>query len=109
MKRKIQNTKNIIAFLIICPIVFSLVAAYWVIGDIKGARENLNINFAGKVERIQYDIKQFPTIAVNGSTYYIGYNTDNQIEVGDSLIKRKGSDVYILIKEKTHKTIKFTK
>ena len=74
-------------------------------------RKNFNIDFTGRVDKVQYDIKQFPTITLGGKVYYIGsgYNTDHQIEIGDSLIKRKGSDVYLLIKQKTHKTIEFTK
>ena len=73
--------------------------------------KNKNREFAGKVKQIEYDIKQFPAITIGDSTYYIGsgYDTDHQIEIGDSAIKRKGSDVYILIKSKTHQIIKFSK
>ena len=97
----------IIAFIVVC----CFMVAQWVIGDREGTRKNLNIEFAGRVERIEYNIKQFPTITVGDSTYHIGsgYDTDHQIEIGDSVIKRKGSEVYKLIKQKTYKIIEFTK
>ncbi|OCX54697.1 hypothetical protein BEL04_10760 [Mucilaginibacter sp. PPCGB 2223] len=105
------NDKKTVLFFISFIIICILTLAYWFIGDREIDRKNLNINFAGKVESIWYDIKQFPTITVNDSTYYIGsgYDTDHQIDIGDSVIKRKGSDIYILIKHKTHKIIKFTR
>ena len=105
------NKKQLIAFLICSVLIFSLVISYWIIDDRKKNLENRNRNFSGIVERVEYDIKHFPTIIIGDSTYYIGsgYNTGDQIEVGDSLIKKRGSEVYRLIKCKTHKVVDFTK
>lgn len=88
-----------------------LTLANWFISAREIDRKNLDLAFAGKVKGIEYDIKQYPTITIGDSTYYIGsgYNTDHQIKIGDSVVKRKGSDIYILIKSKTHQIIKFTK
>lgn len=102
-------------YAMVAVIIFIIVCIVMVLDTIirkrEGDRNNLNIDFAGRVERVEYDIKEFPTVTLRGGTYYIGsgYNTNNQIEVGDSLTKRKGSDVYILIKHNSHKTIKLTK
>jgi hypothetical protein len=106
-----RNKKKAVLFWIVAFIMGMLTLAYWFIGDREIDRKNLNTAFAGKVKRIEYDIKQYPAITVGDSTYYIGsgYDTDHQIEIGDSIIKRKGADFYILIKYKTHKIIKFTK
>jgi len=82
-----------------------------IIGNRKRSLENINRDFAGQVKRVEYDIKQFPTITIGDSNYYIGagYNTDHQIEEGDSVVKRRGSEVYKLIKFKTNKIIEFNK
>jgi len=68
-------------------------------------------SFSGTVERVDYDIKEFPTITIGDSSYYIGagYNTNHQIEVGDSVIKKRGSDIYKLIKRGSHMVIEFRK
>jgi len=106
-----MKDKKPILFFILCGVTCILVLTYWFIGDREINRKNLNIDFAGKVERIEYDIKEFPTIKVGDSSYYIGagYNTDHQIEAGDSIIKRKGSNIYKLIKHRSHKIIEFRK
>ena len=82
---------------------------YWAIDFQRQDRKYLDVEFAGEVERVEYDIKQFPTIQINNVGYYIGagYYTDHQIEVGDSVIKVRGSYVYKLIKRKTKKEIEF--
>jgi hypothetical protein len=86
------NKKHVIIFLIACFLIFNLVVTYWISSDREADRENLNIRFAGSVKHIEYDIKQSPTITIGDSSYYIGsgYNTDHQIEVGDSMIKKVG-------------------
>ena len=103
-----MNNKKKVLFIIVYGITCILVLAYWFLSGREIDRKNLNTDFTGKVERIEYDIKQFPTVTVNDSTYYIGYDTDNQIDIGDSIIKKKGADFYTLIKHKTHRIIKLS-
>ena len=71
-----MNDREINLFWILFIIICILTLAYWFTGDRKLDRENLNIDFAGKVKRIEYDIKQYPTIIVGDSTYYIGSGYD---------------------------------
>lgn len=83
---------------------------YWAIDFQRQDRKYLDVEFAGEVERVEYDIKQFPTIQIHNVSYSIdaGYYTDHQIEVGDSVIRVRGSYVYKLIKGKTKKEIDLT-
>ncbi|WPV01707.1 hypothetical protein SNE26_07980 [Mucilaginibacter sp. cycad4] len=63
-------------------------AAFYLVGENKQVdKEIINIEFSGYVQRVDYDIKQFPTIEVRDSSYYIGagYNTDHQMDVGTQL------------------------
>lgn len=73
------------------------------------SKNNLDLEFAGKVTYIYYDVKQFPTITIDSNDYYIGagYHTDHQIEVGDSVIKRRSSGIYKLIKRKSGRIVEF--
>ncbi|MGY3214527.1 hypothetical protein [Mucilaginibacter sp. HD30] len=103
------NKKYAILVFIVFVIVCILMLVDTIIRVREGARKYLNMDFAGTVDRVEYDIKQFPTITLKGKIYYIGsgYNTDHQIEIGDSLIKKKGSMVYKLIKHNTGSVILF--
>lgn len=107
MKVNYQENKRRVVFLIFAMIMCILTLAYWFNCDRKANQQNFNIGFAGKVKRVEYDIKQYPIIIVDDSTYFIGsgYNTNHQIEIGDSLIKEKGSEVYTLIKRKNHEIL----
>lgn len=92
-------------------ILFSSVVTYWVLDDRRADRINLNKEFAGSITHVEYDEKDFPTIAIGDSSYYIGegYYADHQIEVGDSIVKKRGSEVYKLIKHGSKKIIEFNK
>jgi len=105
------SKRQSILILSLYAIVFIGVIFWWVSDAIRADKENLNVEFTGKIDRVEYDIKQFPFIMICDSSYYIGagYDTDHQIEAGDSIIKRKGSDIYKLIKCRTHKIIEFRK
>jgi hypothetical protein len=109
MKESFKNKKLFLAALFACIILCGLTMAYWLWEAGEDAKESLDVEFAGPVERVDYDIKQFPTIMIANKSYYIGsgYNTDHQIEVGDSVIKKKGAYVYKLIKHGSNKTIEF--
>lgn len=65
--------------------------------------ENLSIAFKGVVQKVEYNVKGTPYVIVNGKQYYLidGYNFEYKISKGDSLIKRKNSTVYKLIKKGT--------
>jgi hypothetical protein len=112
MNEDYLKDKRIIVIIIIgVIIVFGSVMIYWLQADRKADRENLNEEFAGIVDHVSYDIKQFPTIEISDSSYYIGsgYDTDHQIAKGDSLIKKRGSEKYKLIKHGSNKVIFITK
>jgi hypothetical protein len=105
------NKKAVIVVVIFYVTVIILDSIYQAKIESEQNRKNLNLDFSGRVERIDYDIKQLPTIALKGGYYYIGagYYTDHRIQVGDSMIKRRGTNVYTLIKQGSHKVIKFRK
>lgn len=109
MKEFPQNKKHIILIALACAVLFGSTIVYWLWDSREHDRQYLDIEFAGPIERVDYDIKQFPTIAIGDKTYYIGagYSTDHQIEVGDSIIKKKGSYVYTLIKHRSNKIVQF--
>jgi hypothetical protein len=59
------------------------------------------MSFNGKVDNVTYDIKDMPTVNINGVSYFIGafYNFNHNIKVGDSLVKIKGDYKFKLIKK----------
>ena len=70
--------------------------------------EEQDYEFSGILQRIDFDEKGVPKVVINGKKYYSLSTTrsfNNQMAVGDSLIKRKGSTTYILIKRKTGLTL----
>ena len=101
-----ETTKNRLPLpiLVIGVIVCCFLVIFFIITTIQknksGDYATLNSNFSGRVTSIYYDIKQFPTVVVGDSAYYIGagYDTDHQISVGDSIFKKNGSNTYKVIK-----------
>ena len=69
----------------------------------------LDMEFSGTVLDVNYDIKNMPTVNIDGARFFIGayYNFDGQIEKGDSLIKKKNQYVFELVKKKTGKRLTF--
>lgn len=63
-------------------------------------KKNFDYNFAGIVENVTYDEKLIPSVTVHNRTYYLdtGYNFGQEIGKGDSIIKKRSSPVYKLIK-----------
>lgn len=94
-------TKNIIWIVLIAGLLFGGTLYYWFKCDQEIDKKILKLEFSGKVTEVRYDVKQFPFVTVNGREYYIGsgYDTDHQIAVGDSLIKKQDSFRYKLIKQ----------
>jgi len=112
MNKELEKNKGLfLSAIFVAVVIFSFVLIYWFNQDKKIDEENRNIEFIGIVIDIRYDVKQFPTIRVDNKEYYIGagYDTGHQIEIGDFVIKRRGSDMYKLIKQKDHRILMFTK
>jgi len=63
--------------------------------------KNLSYNFIGAVETVSYDVKGIPTVSINSNKYYLsgGYNFNFEIEKGDTLKKKQGSNIYTLVKQ----------
>jgi len=93
------------AVIVICVIT------WWVSNTIKANKENLNVDVNGKIQYVDYDIKGFPTLIIHNRKVYIGsgYNVNHEIQLGDSLIKKKGSTVYKLVKYNSGEVVEFTK
>ena len=64
-----------------------------------------NYAFRGVIRQIHYTDKKAPIVVVCGQDYIMTFpdrNFTNNLQIGDSLIKEKGSRRYKLIKFKTH-------
>ena len=69
-----------------------------------------NMHFQGVVEKIEYsENKGTPTITVNNVAIVLSTSIDfkRQIEVGDTISKKKGEDVFKITKKSSGKTIYF--
>lgn len=103
-----MNKERIAIISIIVIVVgVTLIAAHF------GKRQRsryLDMEFSGTVLDIDYDIKNYPTVNVDGVSFYIGsyYFFDNQIEKGDSLIKKRNQYVFELVKKKSGKRLCFS-
>ena len=72
-------------------------------------KKYLSYKFSGRVDAVSYDIKGFPNVTVNNKRYCLsaGYNFNYKIELGDTLKKRRGSNIYTLIKHKNGEILIF--
>ena len=71
---------------------------------IRADRKENGYQFSGVIQSITYSDKGTPAVIIGGKEYFISFpNPDFQkkIELGDSLIKLKGSKIYKLINNKT--------
>jgi hypothetical protein len=102
-----MTLKNRIIFLVSFVILISVIA---IVNGKSSDSKYFNMDFAGKVEGVGYDIKGYPTVTIKGDDYYIGafYNFNNKIETGDSMIKVKGQYVFKLIKKNSVDTLYFS-
>ena len=67
-------------------------------------------HFKGVVEKIHYNIQEYPTITLNGKKYdltHMKWHRNFMIHVGDTIIKIKGDPRIKLIKPNTRDTIYF--
>lgn len=65
-----------------------------------------NMHFQGVVEKVEYsENKGTPTVTVNNVAIFLSTNIDfkRQIEVGDTISKKKGEDVFKITKKSSGK------
>lgn len=70
----------------------------------------MNTTFSGKIEKMTFDIKNIPTLTINGVEYYlttVGNGFKQEVMVGDFLVKIKNQSYYKVIKQGTGREIKF--
>jgi hypothetical protein len=79
---------------------------FWVI-PVAFKTKRKNLDFRGIIQEITYDIKGTATITLNGNTYVLpmGRSFTDEMNVGDSIVKLKGSMSYKLIKRKTGEVV----
>ncbi|QTE35877.1 hypothetical protein J3L18_22395 [Mucilaginibacter gossypii] len=91
---------KIFRFLIIAILCYLVLGLWEKISDNK----ERNYEFAGILQKIDFDEKGVLEVVINEKKYYSLSTTrrfSKQMAVGDSLIKRKGSTTYILVKHDT--------
>lgn len=90
--------------LIVNFIVISLLFILLISGYFYSANEDYRSEFNGIVTSVKFSEKNIPTVFVNDESYMI-WLTDwkfyTSIEQGDSIVKKKNSMKYILIKKET--------
>ena len=97
-----NNKSNYFKFLIII-ILIVIIISYYIKPKLVKAWD-----FKGPVKDVYYDIKGYPTITINGDSYYLFYtmwHIDVQINIGDTIIKKKGDLRIKLIRQNSHDTI----
>ncbi|MBB6129403.1 hypothetical protein [Mucilaginibacter lappiensis] len=98
------NKQKLICFFLIL-LVCRIILGIW--SEITELQEN-DYEFAGILQKIDYDEKGIPKVMVNGKQYW-GISTrldfNKKMEVGDSLIKKKNEMIYKLVKYKTGEVV----
>ncbi|OCX51028.1 hypothetical protein BEL04_20135 [Mucilaginibacter sp. PPCGB 2223] len=104
------SRRSVLAIFAAFGLLFAFVLIYWNHQSLAAKEQSLNINFVGTVNNVSYDVKGIPNITIGDKEFYLGsgYHFDYQIQKGDSLIKKKGSNIYKLIKSKSGKTLEFS-
>ncbi len=92
--------KGLKMFMILFGVLCTLFLSFMLFSAKNSFYRNLSYNFTGVVDDVAYDIKGIPTVTIKNDEYYLsaGYNFNYQIEKGDILKKKRGSNVYTLIK-----------
>ena len=105
------NRKHKLMIVIAFGLIFTATIACWIADAIKANKENFDLEINGTIQYVDYDMKGFPKMTVHGKIFYIGsgYHVEHQIEAGDSLVKKKGSTIYKLIKHGSGVVIEFKK
>jgi hypothetical protein len=100
-----MNNKGI--FLLV-KVFVGVLMIYLIIKAFSTAAEKKSWSFKGPVEKVWYDDKGFPTVWVNGNKYDLydtKWDSDDIINVGDTLIKRKGDLRITLIRRNSNDTV----
>ncbi|OKS86431.1 hypothetical protein [Mucilaginibacter polytrichastri] len=94
---------KLIRYLIIGFLFFTTAGVFYIVSEIK----EINYQFKGTIVKINYNEKRTPTVLVNGKLYYLSTNWrfNENMSIGDSLVKEKKSMAYKLIKHKTGEVI----
>jgi len=99
-----MGQKKIISYFVIGVLFY--IGAFFLF--FRSDRIEKNYQFDGVVQKIRYSDKHTPKVLINGEFYAVTFpNEDFQkkIEQGDSLIKKKNSRAYKLIKRRTGEVI----
>lgn len=73
-------------------------------------RRSLNLSLQGVVQKVEYSQnKGTPTVTVNNETYSLSgpFDFNYSIGVGDTIFKKKGEQIFKIIKKGSGKTIDF--
>ena len=99
-----MDQKKLITYLIIGALFFiGLLFLY-----VRANKIENDYQFSGVVQNITYGDKGTPKIIVEGRTYYLTYTKEDfihKIKPGDSLIKKRNSRTYKLVKYDTKEVI----
>jgi hypothetical protein len=90
MNLKGSKARNYVGVIVIIILAYSLFAKYR-----HGEKNALSENIYGIVSKVEYNVQRHADFIVNGKKYdtyqFIVDNRDVLMEVGDTVIKRKGS------------------
>lgn len=97
-----MNKKYIFIFIFIFLSIILLL-------HINAKLEQKKFQFNGKIESIEYDVKLFATILVNDKKYIISplKGFKENVQVGDSAIKKSGTLEFIIIKKTNGKVYNY--
>jgi hypothetical protein len=82
---------------------------FFIMGEISD-RRSLNLSLQGVVQKVEYsENKGTPTVTVNNETYFLGgpFDFNYGIGVGDTIFKKKGEQIFKIIKKGSGKMIDF--
>jgi len=100
-----MTQKQALKFLLIgIPLCFMISDVLKTVGHVMEERRE----FKGVVQEIFIDKKGLPWVTVNGETYLLAHTGkvfNNEIAMGDSLVKIKNSTTYKLIKNTEHRVL----
>lgn len=88
---------------------FSLFLLVIIILFFKGNVKQRNYKFNGIIESITFDVKQISTIVISNEKYYLSplKGFKENVQVGDSAIKKSGTLEFIIIKKTNGKVYNY--
>lgn len=99
------------ALVVFFVVSYSVFIVYYYYSNRLGEEENLDRQFNGVIENVHYDEKSIPYVEIDKKEYYLnmGYYFGHKLEIGDTLVKNKGSEVYKLIKRTSGEVVLFNR